>query len=207
MFKLILIILGVLVAVISENQLLIRILIIGSLLFILLTNKNNPNIFHLCFGFMAVKIVEMIIIENILIPMYSDDTLSSMRMNAIIFSLHFVTDLLFYLFVLFRAPLSRMVLLAKNKSTDNIYMYQSEFAFMSLFVVLMFIDLAALLENFIRHLDEIGFSAEIAEQFYDWTWIYYHYSDIKSSLAGISFILLWSMISSVGQKKYTPSSS
>jgi hypothetical protein len=129
-----------------------------------------------------------------------------MWMNVITYSIHFVTDLFLYVFVLFRAPLSRLILLAKNKPIDNIYMYQSEFAFMSLYVVLMLVDLSSLLESFMRHLDELGFSAEIAENFSNWTWIYYHYSDIKSVLSGLGFILLWSMISKVGQKKHIPSS-
>ncbi|MFT5760740.1 MAG: hypothetical protein ACI9LM_005527 [Alteromonadaceae bacterium] len=204
MFKLILIILGVLVAVISENQLLIGSLIIGSLLFILITNRDKPNVFHLCFGFITLKILEMIIFENFII--YESNTLSSMWINAIIFSIHFITDLFFFLFVLFRAPLSRIVLLAINKPIDNIYMYQAEFAFMSLYVVLMLVDLAALLENFIRHLDQLGFSDEIAEHFTNWTWIFYHYIEIKSSLVGIFFILLWSMTSKFGQKKHTTTS-
>jgi len=64
-----------------------------------------------------------------------------------------------------------------------------------------------LLESFIRHLDELGFSSEIAEKFANWTWVYYHYGEIKSLLLGVSFVLLWSMISKVGQKKYTSTSS
>ena len=204
MFKLILIILGVLIAVVSNNQLLISTLIIGSLLFIIIIHRANTNVFHLCFFFMAVKIVEVILFEFFIIPMlYSNETISSMWINAITFSIHFITDLFLYIFVLFRAPLSRKILLAKNKPIDNIHMYQSEFAFMSLFIVLMLVDLAALLENFIRHLDELGFSPEIADKFTNWTWIYYHYADIKSILAGLSFVLLWSMISKVGQQKYT----
>jgi len=151
---------------------------------------------------MAVKIVELVIFENFVI--YNSETISSMWINTIIFSIHFVTDLFLYFFVLFRAPITRMILLAKDRSIANIYMYQSEFAFMSLFIVFMLVDLAALIENFMRHLDELGFSPEVAEKFANWTWVYYHYSDIKSSLAGLSFILLWSMLSSLGQQKYTP---
>jgi len=127
-----------------------------------------------------------------------------MWMNAITFAIHFVTDLFLYVFVIFRAPLSRIILSAKGKSIDNIHMYQSEFAFLSLYVVLMLVDLAALLENFMRHLDELGFSIEIAEKFANWTWLYYNYADIKGALASLAFVLLWSMVFSVGQQKYTP---
>jgi hypothetical protein len=203
MIKLILIILGVLIALISENHLLIFTLVIGSLLFILVNQRANANVFHLCICFITVKIIEMIVFKNIIVPMYSSETMSSMWMNVITFTTHLVTDLFLYCFVLFRAPLSRAILLARNKSIDSIYMYQSEFAFLSLFFVFILIDLAAILESFIRHLDEVGFSLDIAEKFANWTWVYYHYSDIKSVLAGLSFILIWSMISKIGQQEYT----
>ncbi|MFT5760742.1 MAG: hypothetical protein ACI9LM_005529 [Alteromonadaceae bacterium] len=202
MFKLILLILGILIAAVSESRLLISGLLISSLVFVLVTNRDNPNIFHLFFGFITVKLLELIIFENFII--YSSDTLSSMWINTIIISIHFVTDLFLYFFVRFRAPLTRRILSAKNKSIDNVYMYQAEFGFMSLLVVFILVDLSAWLENFMRHLDELGFSAEIAEKFSHWTWVYYHYADIKGMLAGLSFILLWSMLSSAGRQKYIP---
>jgi hypothetical protein len=170
--------------------------------FVLVTNRDNPNIFHLFFCFTTVKILERIIFENFII--YSSDTLSSMWINAIIFSIHFITDLFLYFFILHRVPLTRRILSAKQKSTENVYMYQTEFGFMSLLVVFLLVDLAALLENFMRHLDELGFSAEIAQEFSHWTWVFYHYADIKGTLAGLSFILLWSMLSSAGRQKYIP---
>jgi len=190
----------VIIAVISENNLLISVMIICSLLSVMLTNKDNHNILHLCLGFLIVKTLDMLILGNI--SKSSDETISSMWVNLTIFSIHLIVDIVLFVFVLFRAPLSRLILLAKNKSVEHIFMCQSEVAFMSLFIVFMLVDLAAIIENFMRHLDEMGFAIETAETFSSWTWIFYHYSDIKSLLTGMSFILIWTMIFSAGQQKF-----
>ena len=132
----------------------------------------------------------------------SSETMSSLWVNTIIFSTHLIVDITLILMVMLRAPYTRGWLAARNKPIDKVRIYRAEVAFVSLFFVFMLVDLAALLENFIRHLDEIGFSKEIAEIFSGWNWIYYQYENIKSVLTGLSFLLIWSMTIAIGKEEY-----
>lgn len=199
-FKLILIILGVCFAIISQDTLYISLLINVSLITVIYLNRHDVNIVSLCLIFLIVKITEEMLFTNFIVT--SSETMSSLWVNTIIFSTHLIVDITLILMVMLRAPYTRGWLAARNKPIDKVRIYRAEVAFVSLFFVFMLVDLAALLENFIRHLDEIGFSKEIAEIFSGWNWIYYQYENIKSVLTGLSFLLIWSMTIAIGKEEY-----
>lgn len=56
--------------------------------------------------------------------------------------------------------------------------------FTRLMMVFMLVDLLALGENFIRHLDEFGASAEVAGFFFGWNWLYRQYETVNLSYWG-----------------------
>ncbi|MFT5758957.1 MAG: hypothetical protein ACI9LM_003706 [Alteromonadaceae bacterium] len=202
MYKMALIILGLTFATTSENHFWIKLLIITSLLYIMVSNKKDTNVFHLCLGFLFVKVIDTFIFASISID--SLDTLGYVWSNAIIFSIHLIIDSVSFVFVLFRPSISRTILLSKNKSIDDIYMYQSEIAFLTLFLVYIAVDLLAIIENFIRHLEVFGFNLEISEKFSKWGWMYHQYGEIKGTLTVLSFLCMWSMVSKFGKEEYAP---
>ena len=199
MAKIVLILLGVCFACVTE-PFHTRILITVSLLLLMIRYKDNINVVHLCGILLAVYLVETLLFKFVIVN--QSDTLSDMAVNAIIFGAHFLIDLLLFVLVSLRAPFSRSRLEAQGKPTDHVFIYNAEFALTSLFVVFMAVDLLALGENFIRHLDDLGLSAELAQTFSGWNWLYYKYEYVKSMLLGLTFLLLWTITYPVGQQAY-----
>ncbi|WDD99430.1 hypothetical protein [Thalassomonas actiniarum] len=163
-------------------------------------NRHNVNIVHVCAALLAVYLIEMLIFENLIVT--KSESMSQVWVNAIIYTTHLVIDLVLFLLLAFRAPLTRARLQAQGKPYCHVFTYNSEFALASLFVVFMLVDMLALAENFIRHLDEFDLSAETVQIFSNWTLVFYSYVPVKSVLLGITFLLIWTMATSVGQDKY-----
>lgn len=200
MAKLVLIFLSVCYAAVSQNHLHVYMIIGVSLVLIMLVNKDNINVVHLCGALLSVYIIEMLIFEYVVI--IERGRMSPMWLNATIYATHFLVDLVLFVVVTLRAPFTRSRLESQGKSSEHIFIYNSEFALTSLFLVFMLVDLLALGENFIRHLDEFGLSADIAQIFSNWTAIYYSYTSVKFVLLGITFLLIWSMATGIGQEAY-----
>lgn len=204
--KLALIITIVAFAIVSRNTLLITIVFTVSTLVVMFVNRDDINIVYLCAGFIMVKAIERGIftfaIEPAFSEVYADETKSTIWLGAVIFTTHFIIDLILFYMVLLRAPFTRARLAASNKPINKVRIYKAEIALASLFSVFMFIDLLALVENFIRHLDDIGFNMEVAQKFSGWHWVYYHYLDLKSLLTGCAFMLLWSMSTEIAREQY-----
>ncbi|WDD97875.1 hypothetical protein [Thalassomonas actiniarum] len=200
MFKFAVIIIGVCYAIFSKNHQHVYIMMDVSLLLIMLMNRHNINVVHLCAALLAVYLGEMLVFEYFIDT--TSDTLSAMWVNAIIFSVHLLVDVLLFFLVVFRAPVTRCLLAAREQPYDHIFIYNAEFALSSLFVVFMAVDLLALGENFIRHLDELGFSGESARFFSGWNWLYHQYENIKFVLLGMTFLLIWMMTYPIGQDEY-----
>ncbi|WDE08543.1 hypothetical protein SG34_031975 [Thalassomonas viridans] len=205
-FKLALIIAIVAFAMVSRNTLLIAIVFTACIFAVMFIKRDDINIVYLCAGFIIVKAIEESLFTFIIEPgfseVYADETRSTVWLGAVTFATHFIIDLLLFYMVLLRAPFTRARLAAQNKPIDKVRLYKAEVAFASLFSVFMFVDLLALVENFIRHLDDIGFSTEIAQKFYGWNWVYYSYLDIKTVLTGCAFMLLWSMSTELAREQY-----
>lgn len=200
MFKLALIITGVCYAIFSKNHQHVYIMMHASLLLVMLMNRHNVNVVHLCVALLAVYLGEMLVFEYFIKT--SSETLSAMWVNIIIFSVHLLVDLLLFFLVMFRAPVTRSLLATRNKPYEHVFIYNAEFALSSLFVVFMAVDLLALGENFIRHLDQLGFSGESAQLFSGWNWLYHQYENIKFVLLGMTFLLIWMMTYPIGQHEY-----
>ena len=200
MAKLILIFLGVCYAIISQNPLHISVLINISLLLIIFMNRHNVNIVHVSAALLTMFFIEMLIFENLIVT--KSETMSQMWVNAIVYTTHFIIDLVLFLLLAFRAPFTRARLQAQGKPHCHVFTYNSEFALASLFIVFILVDVLALVENFIRHLDEFGLSTQVVQMFSNWTMFFYSYVPIKSVLLGITFLLIWTMATSIGQDKY-----
>ncbi|WDE12334.1 hypothetical protein [Thalassomonas haliotis] len=175
-------------------------LIVGSLLLIAYQYRNDINIRDLCGIMLGVTLVEVVLFEFFIVT--DSETMSSMAVNAIIFGAHFALDLLMFILISNRVQFTRARLEAKGKPTDDVFLYSTEFALTSIFIVFMAVDLLALLENFIRHLDEFGVSAEIAKIFSGWNWLFYQYKVVKGILLGITILFLWTITYKSGREEY-----
>lgn len=199
MAKIVLIILGAVLVGASE-ALYVRLLVIGSLLLIAYQYRDDVNIKHLCGIMLAVTLIEIIVFEFFIVT--DSETMSNMAVNAIIFGTHFAMDLLMFTAISNRVQFTRDRLKAQGKPTEPAFIYSTEFALTSLFVVFMAVDLLAVGENFIRHLDEFGVSAATAEMFSGWNWLYHQYEIVKGVLLGITFLFLWTITYPGGQEEH-----
>ncbi|WP_281557796.1 hypothetical protein [Thalassomonas sp. RHCl1] len=200
LFQLTLIFAGVVYAIISKNPFHVSVIINVSLLLIMLMNRDNINVVHLCGALLIVYVIEMLVFQNLIVT--QSDTMSNMAVNAIIFSFNFVTDLVLFFLLILRAPFTRARLESQGKPTDHIYKYNAEMALASLMTLFMVVDLMALGENFLRHLPEFGITGPVAEFFSTWTLAYDQYENVKFTLLGLTFLLVWLMASNLGQQPY-----
>ncbi|WDE06125.1 hypothetical protein SG34_004120 [Thalassomonas viridans] len=191
---------GVVYAMVSQNHLHVYMIIGASLLLIMWKSRDNINVVHVCGVLLIVYLAEMLIFENFIVT--KSETLSSMAVNAIIFATHFIVDLVLFFLLILRAPFTRGRLEAQGKPTDHIYKYNAEMALTSLMSLFMVVDLIALVENFLRHLDEFGITGPVAEFFSSWTLAYDQYENVKFVLLGLTFLLVWLMASDIGQQEY-----
>jgi len=199
-YKLVLILAVVILAGVVE-PFYTRILLTGSLLLIAYQYRDDINIRHLCGIMLGVTLVEVILFEFFIVT--DSETMSSMAVNAIIFGTHFALDLAMFILISNRVQFTRGRLEAKGKPTDDVFLYSTEFALTSLFIVFMAVDLLALFENFIRHLDKFGVNAEIAKMFSGWDWLFYQYKYIKGILLGVTLLFLWTITYKSGREEYT----
>ena len=161
-------------------------------------NKSNINILSLCIGMGVIKIIERILF--LFIPT-SSDTIPSIWINTTIYSTHLAIDIILFLFIALRAPFIRYQFDKRGKDTANIHIMKIDIWLIIVMFLYFTVDLAALIENFMRHLEHIGFSNETATQFEDWTWVFYHYSDTKRILNGIEFIVIWFALTNMAKSK------
>ena len=185
---------------VSQNHLHVYMIIGASLLLIMIKSRENINVVHVCGVLLVVYTTEMIIFENFIVT--SSETMSSMTINAIIFATHFIVDLVLFILLILRAPYTRAKLEAQGKPTDHIYKYNAEMALTSLMSLFMVVDLIALVENFLRHLDKFGITGSVTEFFSSWTLAYDQYTNVKFALLGLTFLLVWLMASNIGQQEY-----
>ncbi|WDE10765.1 hypothetical protein [Thalassomonas haliotis] len=200
LFQLTLIFAGVVYAIISKNHLHVYLIINASLLLIMFKSQDNINVVHLCGALLAVYVLEMLIFHNFIVT--ESDVLSDMAINAIIFAFHFAVDLVIFFLLILRAPFTRARLESQGKPTDHIYKYNAEMALTSLMTLFMVVDLMALGENFLRHLPEFGITGPVAEFFSTWRLAYDQYENVKFTLLGLTFLLVWLMASNLGQQPY-----
>lgn len=171
-----------------------------SLLLVMYMNRVNDNVVHLCSVMLLVYLVESFVFQFFMVQ--ESDVLSDMAVNAYLFLMHFTADLILFVLITLRPALSRSWLEKQGKSSDHIFIYNTEFALTSLMLVFMLVDLLALVENATRHLTEFGVSAGTADIFSGWNWFFYNYAPVKAILLGLTFLFLWTINVPGGQDKY-----
>jgi len=150
----------------------------------------------------ALRIIDTTFLE-LIIPFAELRSVKPLWVNSIGYFTSMFIDILFCLCLVYRASISRAVLSKLNKNYEGIFTTETDIALLTISIMNVIWDILGAAENFIRHLDDIGFSVATAKPYYDWNWIYYHFSDGKTIISGIMFFLLIVMLTN--KKHDTPS--
>ena len=191
---------GVLLMMQLDTPLATRFIFFVAYLSVLLPNRGNPNVSSLVLTLIFVKIAEVATHE--LYTMAADDGTPNFFINNRIYLTHFVFDLLLFLFVIFRAPLWRHIFEKLNMNTEKLHLTSADMRLVVLYALYMVVDLSAAGENAIRNLEHIGFAIETAKPYWEWNWVFYHYSDTKRILMGLEFFVIWSFVSTLAHGKF-----
>ena len=180
-----------------SSPLLLLLLVILGLLFAALFNSDNENIVTTCLGVASLVTLELLLFEYV-IPTKSE-TIEQVWVNSIIYGVHFIFDLTTLLFLMLRAPVLRFINAHKN---HKYFITNTEFGLMTVFVMFLFVDLAAFVENLVRNLEHIGVAEETAKAFWDYNGIFYNYLNIKTIIQTIMMIVVFTTISKYSKEKF-----
>lgn len=180
-----------------SSPLLLLLLVILGLLLAALFNSDNTNILTTCVGVASLVTLELLLFEYV-IPNKSE-TIEQVWINSIIYGVHFLFDLVTLLFLMLRAPVMRFLRAFEN---HKYFMTNTEFGLMTVFVMFLFVDLAAFVENIIRNLEHIGIAEETAKAFWDYNWIFYNYLNIKTIIQTLMMIVVFTTISNYSKEKF-----
>ncbi|PCK31388.1 hypothetical protein [Pseudoalteromonas piscicida] len=153
--------------------------------------KSQENIKHISAGLVLVISFEFFLyslITEILFP-----ERPAYFVNALIFSLHFFTDLALFYYFKNRTKLS-MAFISKfvPEKREFIYMTHADILLVGIYFLFMVVDIAAFIENLIRNMDYIfGVAEDTAKPFWSWNWVYQSYPYAKAILlAAVVTVLL-----------------
>ncbi len=178
-----------------------------SVLGIIIFKREDTTALHLCLGLFLFKALEFSALKIIPTNAAMAPDTAMVWLNTNNFLIHLVFDISVLLFLLFRPPLSRHYLrwltvpLGKSHTDEALTYTQAEVWLISVMMLYFFVDLAAMLENFIRNLDHLGVNEEWAKTFWEWTLIYYLYEPTKNVLNLIELLAIWMSVSRRGRQK------
>lgn len=187
----------------AQISLLYMISIIG----IMLLKARETTVLHLCAGLLLFKSLELTALFITPTNTLSGSSLPYIWLNANNYLIHLIFDICVLLFLFYRPPISRiylrwLVFPKGKKHTDQALTYsQAEAWLMGVMFLYFFVDLAALTENFIRNMDYLGISKDIAQYFWNWTLVYHLYTPTKNVLNLLELLAIWLSVSPRGGKK------
>lgn len=185
----------------------ISLLYMISLIGIMILKAKKTTVLHLCLGLLIFKSIELSALFSFPTSAASGSDLDFIWINTINFSIHLIFDICVLLFLFYRPPISRiylrwLVFPKGKKHTDQALTYsQAEAWLMGVMFLYFFVDLAALTENFIRNMDYLGISKDIAQYFWNWTLVYHLYTPTKNVLNLLELLAIWLSVSPRGGKK------
>lgn len=192
--------LGVVLTMLIDAPQSSSLIFIAALLFTILVNLDDINIISLGTTLIFFKIIEEILFT--IFPITGDSVTPNFFINNRIYLTHFCLDSLLFLFIIFRAPLWRPLLSFLKQKTGGIHLINADMGLVVVYALFILVDLTAAGENLIRNLEHVGFTEETAKSYWQWDWVYYHYSDIKRALMGFEFFVIWSTITKLLRNKF-----
>jgi hypothetical protein len=136
--------------------------------------RNNVNSVHVAVLLLVLISVETVIqVSEVFIP---NSDIANVWKNTIIYSTYLAFDIVALFAVMFRPALSRTFMQDRK---SEIHITKAEVLLISVYVLFIIVNVLALGENFIRNLEHMGISEEVAKQFWSWDWVYYNFSTMK----------------------------
>lgn len=164
-------------------------------LIIVLTQRQHTAVIHMALGFFIIKSLELIAFQ--FIPVSAPGSEPSVWVNHTIYFTHFITDCVFLAFILFRPPISRVYLrklrFVPTRMRDLTYT-RAEALLLTVTAIYIFVDLLAIVENFMRNLEHLGVASSVAANFWQWTLVYHTYPTIKQILNVLEFLLIFATL-------------
>ena len=158
--------------------------------------RFNPNILSLCLGLLG-----FIIIERIIFLFVSKNNTPLVWTNHIIFSIHFAMDLGCIFFLIYRGVLCRWLYRNYLYTVQKFHLTNADISMLLVMVLFLLVDLAAMAENLLRNLEHLGVSEELAKPLWELNWIFYHYPELKASIMGLQFLVLWSTVTKMARQQ------
>ncbi|RZG12097.1 hypothetical protein EXT47_22655 [Pseudoalteromonas sp. CO342X] len=138
-------------------------------------NDHNSQMLTLCFAFVfVITSVAMYVLDAVIKP--AEPNVFYQNIYAFLINLSLSLILLFLL----KHRMTVAVLLTRGKSASVFEKNYAEGPLYLLVLFLVFVDLMALLENFIRNLEHIGVNEETAKIFWEWTFFYDYFEYLKA---------------------------
>ncbi len=185
----------------------ISLLYMVSIIGIMFIKARETTVLHLCAGLLAFKSLELTALFIVPTNALSGSTLPYIWLNTNNYLIHLIFDICVLFFLFYRPPISRVYLrrfvFPKGKQhTDQELTYsQAEAWLIGVMFLYFFVDLAALTENFIRNMDYLGVSDDIAQYFWNWNLVYHLYTPAKNVLNLLELLAIWLSVSPKGGKK------
>jgi len=198
---------GTLYIVFVGNIMHISYLYLLSLFAILVLKRQDTTVLHLCCGLILFRVAELGVLSVAPTKASMGYDLAFVWLNTINFSIHMVFDITVLAFIVLRPAISRKYLrwfvFPRNKvHTDEELTYSNaEAGLIGVMFLYFFVDLAALVENFIRNMDYLGVDESIAKYFWEWTLVYNLYLPTKNFLNLFELLIIWLSISPKGGKR------
>ena len=207
MIYLYLILASTLYLVMVGNFAYVSLLYMISIFGIMLFKRQKTTVLHLCSGLLLFKMAEMLTLTFIPTNMSSGSDLPHVWLNARNYLIHLGFDGAVLAFLILRPALSRkylrhFVFPSHKIHTDQELTYShAEAGLIGVMFLYFFVDLAALLENFIRNMDYLGVDDSIARYFWHWDLVFHLYSPVKNFLNLFELLIIWWSVSPKGGKR------
>jgi len=178
-----------------------------SLIGIMLVKRQQTTMLHLCGGLLLFKIAEMAALAIIPTNVSSGSELPHVWLNARNYFIHLIFDVSVLAFLILRPALSRHYLRKfvfpphKTHTDEELTYSHAEAGLIGVMFLYFFVDLAALVENFIRNMDYLGVDDSIAQYFWNWALVFHLYAPVKNFLNLFELLIIWLSVSPKGGKR------
>ncbi|CAM3612927.1 hypothetical protein [Pseudoalteromonas maricaloris] len=167
---------------------ILELLIPIALIILVLLSKDDVNsqLLTLCFTFVfTVSAVALFILKTVVFQFVE----SYFIQNIYAFSIQLTLSLLMLFLLKHRMTIA--VILTKGKSASVFEKNYAEGPLYFLVLTMVFIDFAALMENFLRNLELLGLNEETAKMFWEVTFFFDYFAYLKAVPIFLCVLLLY----------------
>ena len=198
MINLLLIFIGAIMLMYIDTSTYNEIIQISIIAMVTFLSRKEINVMHGALFVMAIVLSASLLQSNkVLIP----NEMAHVWKNAIIYSTYLVFYLLGFFLMCFRPSISREILKRNKRDFSHIRMTKLDVLMISIFSMFILINFFAIVENFVRNLEHLGFSKVFSESFWGWDIIFHNYSDINRFVISLQIFAIISALPFFNKKQ------